>query len=317
MKTVWIIAVAAIVSFVGGILVCHRVRNGESLELVVPRQAQAVLESRVDGAIRIGIVPERDIFAQRRRYRVLMDYLETRIDTPIALVTVNTYQAILDDFAERQVDAAFLGSMVAVLTMDRLGTQVVAKPRMIGGETTYRGVLFVGPDSPLRSLDDLRGRTVAAVRTTTAGELFALYTLKQVGLLDASPAPSLTSVGTHDDVMMEVVAGRVDAGSSKDSRLTAYESSHNITMRRLAQGPPVPNNALLVRADRAATLGPALSNALRSMHETAEGRDALAAFGATQFMPCNAEEYAAIYDMIAAIGDAWPRLGIDGPPPKR
>jgi len=290
---------------------------GGGLTVPEPRQAQGVVATRASDAIRIGIVPERDIFAQRRRYRVLMDYLETRIDKPIALVTVNTYQAILDDFAEQQVDAAFLGSMVAVLTMDRLGTQVAVKPKMIGGETTYHGVMFVGPDSQIASLDDLRGRTIAAVRTTTAGDLFALYTLKQAGLLDATPALRFAWVGTHDDVMMEVVAGRVDAGSAKNLRLSAYESLHKLTMLRLAEGPPVPNNALLLRADVAASLGPALSDALLSMHESAEGRDALAAFGATQFMPCDAEEYAAIYDMIAAIGDAWPRLGIDGAPPKR
>jgi phosphonate transport system substrate-binding protein len=316
MKSISLIAIAVAASFLAGTLVCRHLREPGHQQVATAHPSEARGDPRTGAAIRIGIVPERDIFAQRRRYRVLMDHLETCIDQPIALVTVNTYQAILDDFAQRDIDAAFLGSMVAALTMDRLGAQVAVKPQMIGGETTYHGVLFVGPDSPIVSLDDLRGRTIAAVRTTTAGELFAMYAMKQAGLLDAPDAPRLTWVGTHDDVMMEVIAGRVDAGTVKDLRLAAYEASHSVTMRRFVEGPNVPNNALLIRADLGETLGPTLSAALLSMHETGEGRDALAAFGATRFVPCDAQEYAAVYDMIASLADAWPRMGIAGMPPR-
>jgi ABC-type phosphate/phosphonate transport system substrate-binding protein len=140
-------------------------------------------------ALRVGLIPERDIFAQRARYRALADYLAERLNRPVELVTNNTYEGVLDDFAADRVDAAFLGSFVAVLAMDRHDVRVVLKPELPGGVTTYRGVILVRPDSAIESIDDLGGCSMAMVKATTAGDLFPVFERRG----GSKPGPPRTS----------------------------------------------------------------------------------------------------------------------------
>jgi phosphonate transport system substrate-binding protein len=269
-------------------------------------------------ALRIGLVPERDIFQLRKRYLVLTGYLAGKLGRPVEVVTVNTYQAVMQDFAERKVDAAFLGSFVAVLTVDRQNAQVLVKPVAEGGVSTYRGVLIVPEGSPVRRVADLGGRSVAMVKTTAAGDLFPIWAMHEAGLLKSAAPPRLVWVGTHDDVILETLAGRVDAGAVKNLRLDAYEATHrDMKIRRLATSDEVPNDALVVRGDLGPTLGAELRDALLAMDTDPEGVRALKGFGAIRFVPCGLDEFAAIYRMVEALGDQWERLGIDGPPPRK
>jgi ABC transporter, phosphonate, periplasmic substrate-binding protein len=116
-----------------------------------------------DRVFRLGLIPERDIFAQRRRYRALADYLSGVLGLHVELVTSNTYHGVLNDMARGRIDGAFMGSMVATLTLDQLNARVLVKPQTEQGVTTYRGVIFVRDDSPIQSVDDLAGVSIAVV----------------------------------------------------------------------------------------------------------------------------------------------------------
>jgi phosphonate transport system substrate-binding protein len=268
--------------------------------------------------VRIGLTPERDVFEQRRRYRTLADYLAVELNRPVELVTARSYMGILSDFEEGVVDAAFLGSLVTLLSVDRLGTQVVAKPQLAGGATTYRGVIFVTPDSPVQSIEDLAGRSIAMVRSTTGGNLFPICEMVRRGMFSSDHPPQIVWVGTHDDVIHEVMAGRADAGGMKDLRLDSYENAHpRLSMRRLAISEPVPENALVVRADLDIELAQRLEQTLMGMDQDPAGRQVLQQFGAQRFVSCSVDEYGAIYDMVEWLGTDWERVGVPGPPPRR
>ena len=316
MKLIWVILTVVLVVLLAGLGVwVLRMPPGEDAG---GRVAVGPPAAPGKEALRIGLVPERDIFQLRKRYLVLTGYLAGKLGRPVEVVTVNTYQAVMQDFAERKVDAAFLGSFVAVLTVDRQNAQVLVKPVAEGGVSTYRGVLIVPEGSPVRRVADLGGRSVAMVKTTAAGDLFPIWAMHEAGLLKSAAPPRLVWVGTHDDVILETLAGRVDAGAVKNLRLDAYEATHrDVKIRRLATSDEVPNDALVVRGDLGPTLGAELRDALLAMDTDPEGVRALKGFGAIRFVPCGLDEFAAIYRMVEALGDQWERLGIDGPPPRK
>lgn len=267
--------------------------------------------------LRLGIVPERDIYAQRQRFRALADYLSAKLNRPVELVTLGSYLDILQDFKTKQVDAAFLGSLVATLAIDREQAQIIAKPESDSGIGTYRGMIFVRDDSPIRDLSQLAGSSVAAVRTTMAGQLFPVYTLHEAGLRGAS-LPRFIWLGTHDDVVREVLAGKIPAGAAKDLRLTELLKDPSAPkIRILATSSPVPDNALLVRNDLAGSLAPILRDALLGMINDPEGRKTLGEFGAARFVACQQEEFGPIYEMADRLGIEWSELGIEGPRPVR
>jgi ABC-type phosphate/phosphonate transport system substrate-binding protein len=156
------------------------------------------------------------------------------------------------------------------------------------------------------------------VPATTAGNLYPIYLMHEAGLVGQTDAPRMRWVGTHDDVIYEVMQGNVDAGACKNLRLDAWESEHGQGLiRRLATGDAVPNNALIMRGDVKVERIEALQSALLGMHETEAGRLALAKFGAMRFEPCGIDQFEAIYRMTQAIEPAWSELGIDGPAPKQ
>ena len=269
--------------------------------------------------LRIGLVPERDIFQQRRAYRALANYLEPRLNCSIQLVTNNTYEGVLQDFHDRQIDAAFLGSLVAVLAVDRDQAKVVLKSESVFEVSTYAGVIFVTQDSPIRTLSDLRGKTVGGVPTTTAGAVFPVFLITGSGI-PQTDRPRLVWTGTHDDVIREVVAGHVDAGAVKDLRLDSFEKEHpGTSFRRIASSPRVPDNALVIRNDMPADLESGLIRALLAMNEdkSGGGPEILAQLGFGRFLPASLAEYAGLYDMLDAIGAEWPAMKVAGPRPLR
>jgi len=269
-------------------------------------------------ALRLGLVPERDVFAQRRAYRELADYLETTAGLRTEVVTLNSYRAVLDDFHEQQIDAAFLGSLVAVLAVDREGAQTVIKSEHPGAISTYHGVVFVRDDSPIRTVAELAGHSLGIVRTTTGGNVFPLWLLLQNDMLAPPRAPHMVWVGTHDDVVNQVELGGVDAGAVKDMRLDAYEQAHPTTkFRRLATSQAVPENGLVIRRDYPPAQRAALVQALLGMAHDPAGAHVLAALGLTRFLPCDIGEYHVVFDIVEQLGPAWKELGIAGPPPKR
>lgn len=267
-------------------------------------------------AFHLGIIPERNIFAQRKRYLALAGYLEMNLNRRTELVTDNTYLAVLKDYAKKQLDGAFLGSLVAVLSMDRFGAKVCAKPVTTNGVSTYRGVIFVRADSSIHSLNDLAGKTIAMVRATTAGDLYPMYEMKQHNLLHADNQPIITWMGTHDTVIREVAEGNFDAGAAKDLRLDAYSADPNaVPIRRLAIGPAVPNNALVLSAQVTEDEYRTMTDLLLHMDSTPEGRSVLAQLGFNRFIPCKPSEYRPVMDMIDALGADWDVLEIDGDRP--
>jgi len=285
--------------------------------------APATGANRALRPLRIGLIPERNLFEQRRAYQALATYLDKKLPaTRVELVTTSTYAGILEDFRQPSdqggVDCAFLGSLVAVLAADRHDAQVLLKSESVrlSGEalSTYRGVLFVKDDSPIQSITDLANKRVAGVRTTTGGAVFPLFIN---GQMPEDKNFEMLWSGTHEDVIREVAEGAADAGAVKDTRLEAYQRDHpDARFRRLAQTAAVPDNALLVRRDLPAETRDALVQTLLAMNATPEGQIVLAQMGIQRFLPCTLEEYASLYQMLRALGPRWSDLSLEGPAPK-
>ena len=313
LRTILLIFAAGLL--IGGLLWCCRRTPAPG-----PLRDQLAPMSATVKPIRLGLVPEHGIFTLRKSYQKLAGFLSKKLGRPVEMVTLNTYEAVLLDFEEKQIEGAFLGSLVAMLAMDRHDARVMVKPQRPDGVSTYEGILFVRAESPVTEVRQLAERKVAAVRTTTAGCLFAMQQFKKAGLLaEDGHAPTILAVGTHDDAIKAVMSGEADAGSAKSPRLEAYLAAHPQTkLRILARSPAVPNNTLVVRADVPDDFGQRIAEALLEMDQDPQGREALAEIGAARFVPATTEEFGPIYDMVEEIGQSWEKVGTPCvPPPKR
>jgi phosphonate transport system substrate-binding protein len=303
---------AAVAGFVWLAWIQHTVRPVAALPTTQPATPPS------EPVLRIGLVPEYEVFALRRSYQPLIAYLSDHLGRKVETVTLGTYEAVLLDFQDQQLDGAFLGALTAFLTMDRYNAQVVAKPEKPDGSSTYQGIIFVRDDSPIQSLDQLPGHSIAMLRATTAGSLFPLSEMAKRGLLTRPDAPRFVWMGTHDDVIEAVISGQADVGAVKSVRLNSFDKAHGaMKVRRLAASPAVPNNALVLRDDIAGQWGPKITQLLLDLDKDPAGRQALKTLGATRFVPCARREYDPLYDMIETVGPAWNNVGVIGPAPRR
>ncbi|MGV1101029.1 phosphate/phosphite/phosphonate ABC transporter substrate-binding protein [Thiovibrio sp. JS02] len=261
----------------------------------------------VKQTIRIGLMPEIDIFSQKKRYEPLARYLEERLGVVVELRMLSRYGNIIDNFVSEELDGAFFGSFTGAMALRKLGVIPLARPEGKDGVSTYHGMVFVRKDAGIRSMADMKGKRFAFVdKATTAGWLLPLHYFRQLGIDDYAHWFSETYfTGTHEDAIYDVLNGSADLGAAKNTvfeRLARQDSRIGSELEILATSEPVPENGLAVRPGLDEKLVAGLKAALLGMDQDPTGREVLANFGAARFIETTAGDYGVVVDFAARIG---------------
>jgi phosphonate transport system substrate-binding protein len=257
--------------------------------------------------LRIGLIPEQNIFAQKQRYQPLADYLSQQSGTEVVLVVLSRYGNIIDNFVANDLDGAFFGSFSGALAHKKLGIEALARPEHPDGTSTYYGVIFVRKDSGIRTADDMKGKRFAFVdKATTAGYLLPLHYFKDRGIDDYHSWFAETYfTGTHDGAIYDVLRRKADIGAAKNTvffRLAGDDPKISNELLLLTRSPDVPENGLCVRSDLDESLKKKLKEALLNMNQHTKGRQILKAFGAQRFVETTTADYAPVFEYADHIG---------------
>ncbi|HEX2225943.1 MAG TPA: ABC transporter substrate-binding protein [Candidatus Binatia bacterium] len=94
-----------------------------------------------------------------------------------------------------------------------------ADPVIVAGTTNFTGQrLLIRPDSPLKSIQELKGKTVGVTQYGSQGDTFLRDALKKAGLKPDADV-SILQMGGTPQVASALVAGKIDAGVSGESSL--------------------------------------------------------------------------------------------------
>jgi phosphonate transport system substrate-binding protein len=279
----------------------------------------------------IATIPERLAIKQEERYRPLVDYLSGRLGdwTKVSLKHLPRYDDLVAEFMRGEVNSAFFGSFTYAHAQATVGVEPVARPET-AGNSWYRGLILARKDSGIESWEDLKGKRFAMIRDTTAGDIFPRVYLKRHGVDDHDEFfGEIVYAGSHDTSVRKVLSGEVDAGAAKDlvyARLAEQNPRIPAELTVLAESLPVPENALVIRADvhiacvscheknrvdtgkegenglHDVALAAKLRRELLGLHETGEGREVLETFGADRFVETSDADYKNLYDMITELG---------------
>ena len=125
----------------------------------------------------------------------LTSYLSSLIGKPVLLSVSRDYEEHIRRIGEGQADIAFMAPALYVETVARYGK----KPLLARFETeripTYYGVIFVGGDSPIAVMKDLKGTRIAfSDRRSTSGHIVPRHLLHRAGIaLEDFTAPTSKS----------------------------------------------------------------------------------------------------------------------------
>ena len=257
--------------------------------------------------IRVGLIPEQDLFEQKKRYQPVADYLSKKVGVKVEICVLSRYGNILDNFVSNRLDGAFFGSFTGALALRKLGVEALARPEHPDGTSTYHGLLFVRKDSGIASGVEMKGKRFAFVdKATTAGYLLPLYYFKMQGISDhRSWLRETYFAGTHEASIYDVLEKRADVGAAKNTvfaRLASRDPRISAELMILARSPDVPENGLCVREDLGDPLKRTVKETLLKMDHDEEGREVLRGFGARRFIATIEEDYAVVFDFAAKIG---------------
>jgi phosphonate transport system substrate-binding protein len=272
------------------------------------REPEEVIEPPpVLPVLNIGLIPEQNIFEQKRRYAPLADYLGKKIDMKIELKVLSRYGNVINNFVSNDLDGAFFGSFTGALAQMKLGIEPLARPEYADGTSTYHGLIIVRKDSGIKNGGDMKGKRFVFVdKATTAGWLLPLHYFEDEGIKDHRRwLRASYFAGSHEGAIYDVLEQKADIGAAKNTVFVALaRNDQRITneLTVLAKSPEVPENALGVRKDLENFVKARLLEALLNMDQDEEGAEILKKFGAKKFIPTTKEDYAPVFRFAAEIG---------------
>ena len=248
----------------------------------------------------LGLIPEHDLFSQKERYIPLARYISEKAGVDVEVKILSRYGNIIENFHSGQMDAAFFGSFTGALAIKKLGVEPVARPLWLDGTSTYYGLIFVRKDSNIQNAADMKGKRFAFVdMATTAGWLLPLHYFHEAGIEDYRTWFAETYfTGTHEDAIYDVLDGKADIGSAKNTvfdRLAAKDRRLLDELQVLAKSPEVPANGLAVRKDLDDSLKIKLRSILLQMDHDEQGRKILEQFGAKAFIETSQRDYEPVF----------------------
>ncbi len=241
------------------------------------------------------------------RFEPFSAYMQRTLGVPFRVFRATDYAGAVEAMRSNQVEFSRLGPAAYALARKVMGERVVAiaRDRDDSGAEGYFSVIVVRADSPVRSLADLRGRSLAwADPNSASGFAFPSFYLRKEGV-DIERFFSRTGfAGNHEMGVLAVVNGSYDAAATfwtnerrgNVPRMVEKGMIHAGAVRNIWQTPLIPNSPFVTRTDIAPALQAAFREALLTMHE----RDptALRALSSTtpQLAPAKHEDY---LDVIA------------------
>ena len=181
-------------------------------------------------------------------YRPLADYLAARLNRPVQLRTVDSWEGLAKSLANSETDIALLGPWGYVLANQQSGAQVISTI-LYDGKPEYFAIMVTHPDSGIRSPADLKGRTFAfGDKGSTSGYLIPLHYLMTQGITPETYFAKVVHT-SHQAIQTQVTQGVLDAGADYNRNRNAMIEQGLIKAERskiIWQSDPLPNDAFAV-----------------------------------------------------------------------
>src|SRR5262245_15894859 len=206
-----------------------------------------------DGALHLVLTPSQkptDLLATGEEFGRVLGGL---VGVPVRVTVASDYAAVVEALRNRTADLAFVHPVGYVLANREAKAVIVAKNQW-HGKTTFSARFYVRKDSGLKTLEDLRGKTIAFVDpASSSGYIYPMVLLIQRGLVqNRDPKTFFREVvfsGAHDAGMRSLLNGHVDVIASFDMAREQYLKTEAERERVVwvAETPQIPEAGIAAR----------------------------------------------------------------------
>ena len=173
---------------------------------------------------------------------------------PVRVTVASDYAAVIEALRNRTADLAFVHPVGYVLASREAKATIVVR-NLWHGKSSFTSRIYVRKESGLKSLEDLRGKTMAFIDpASSSGYTYPMVLLIQRGLVkDRDPKTFFREVlfaGAHDAGMRALLNGHVDALASFDMAREQYltDPADRERIIYIAETPEIPEAGIAARA---------------------------------------------------------------------
>ncbi len=166
------------------------------------------------GEIRMGFNSSEDSDTSLARWTTFKDRLSRITGLKVTVFEGTDYNGIIQAMASGQLEMASFGASSYANAREQMGTKIepILAQRTAEGLSGYYSTLIVRADSPYKTIDDLRGKTIGYVDfNSTSGYLYPRMILKKEGRNPDTFFGKSVVTGGHSQGVLGLANGQFDA----------------------------------------------------------------------------------------------------------
>jgi len=254
--------------------------------------------------IRAGVASMITPVSAVKYYQQVVDYIGSKMGLPAEMVHRTTYDEIDVMLENKEVDVAFICSSPYVLDNEKFGAELLVAPQ-VNNKAYYHSNIIVHKDSPIETVEQLRGKTFAfADPKSNSGRLYPTYLLAKRDETPESFFSSYLYSYSHNK-SVEIVAKKRTDGAAVDSIVYDYMvntgSPYAKQTRVIHRSPQFGIPPVVVHPDISSYLKQSLRAIFLDMHNDPEGKQILEGMKIQRFVEVPDSNYDAIRAMRAFI----------------
>jgi phosphonate transport system substrate-binding protein len=273
-----------------------------ALALTIGGSAWAQNDPMKTGVLKIGFIPAEDARAMIRQSQAILDIVAKETGMKVETFVGSDYNGTIEALRNGHIDVALLGPFSYVLAttqapVEAFAVTVIAKTM----QPSYRAIIITGKDSPINSLQDIKGHTFAFVDPgSTSGYMVPAAAFINAGITPEKEFKQVMYSGGHDATIVAVGQGKVDAGAVADriyERGCAKGLADCSKLKVAWQSDPIWNDPVLYRKNLPEELKKKIRDAFYSVKNLPFGEMGTVA----RFDPITDKDYDSIRNIAKAL----------------
>lgn len=233
--------------------------------------------------LNFGVIPVESSDNVTDRFGNLAQYLEKQLGIPVKLQTATDYAGVIAAMQFKHIDLAYFGPKSYVEAAQRANAEAFVIETALDGSKGYHGLIITKADSPIKSLEDAKGKIWAFTDpNSTSGTLVpTVYFVKEMKIKPEEYFSRVVYSGSHQASILEVKSGRIDLASTNDLDLLRGDGKQwdaKKDFRILWTSPLIPSSPMAYRKDLPESLKKALTDAFVA-YDDKKGLDLLKVSG--------------------------------------
>jgi phosphate/phosphite/phosphonate ABC transporter binding protein len=196
----------------------------------------AIAPEHASAEIKIGVLAKRGAPKCMQKWGATGAYLSEQLGEKVAIVPLK-FEAIEPAVSAGHVDFVLANSSFYVSLEKSHDVKAVAtliNARKGEALSTFGGVILVRQDSPVQSLEDIRGKSFMAVkRSSFGGAHMAWRLLRENGIDPEQDCSEFVFGNKHDNVVLAVLNGSVDVGTVRSDTIERMADEGKIDLADL------------------------------------------------------------------------------------